>query len=561
MSRSRFLIVVPLILLGIGLCLDAIGRPNAHATEAANEEPPPTHDIDLPLTDPLYFARWNINYGEYLIDVGQYLEALETFQTAIEATDHPQIKAIAHLQRASTLALFLDAYEEASHEYTQVVQLYPQTPQVEIARFRLGMLAFEQQDYERAATSFRIYLDQHPQGRFAASASTLMAQSQAAPTTPAARVPTDEVTRPMSLQPRTYPQVRVRLLKAVNRILLSSTGSLAVSTPDGRVLRRPTGKVSFYPGRNAIHIGKTSLGVRDIRITSSAPLTLYSRAIRCQRHQPVQAGLYRGSLRIFLLKGKLRAVNEVDIEPYLYGVVPVEVPASWPFEALKSQAIAARTYALYQSEHRRHWGHDLVDKAGDQVYKGMRCEQARSTQAVDATRGMLLVHRRQPILAMFTSNTGWHSDSVGHIFGTSLPYLVGVPDPYSPTQPMGKWRRTYSADEVRRKLAGIGLSFGVITDIRPQQVTPSGRVTQVQLVHPQGSHTLRARTTLRRALDLPDVLLQISRREQTFVFEGGGFGHGVGLSQWGAKRMAEAGKTAPEILHFYYDHIDLHKVW
>jgi stage II sporulation protein D len=162
---------------------------------------------------------------------------------------------------------------------------------------------------------------------------------------------------------------------------------------------------------------------------------------------------------------------------------------------------------------------------------------------------------------MFTSNTGWHSANVEHVFDQALPYLIGVPDPFSPTQPLGRWRRTHRAEEIRQKLAQIGLHVEAIQDIRSQEVTASGRVKKVALVHDNGTRILRVRTTLRRALELPEVLLQITRQQQTFVFDGGGFGHGVGLSQWGAKDMATKGKSARDILQFYYHQVSLEKAW
>lgn len=511
-------------------------------------------------TDPLYFARWNLNYGKYLIDVGKYLEALESFQTAIEATDSSHIQANAHVQRASTFALFLDAFNDAKQEYTSVVEKFPQAKLAETARFQLGMLAFDQQHYPEATSHFETYLQHYPNGRFAASATTLAEQSRT-PTPQMTQPTANDLTKPISGPSRLRPQVRVRVLKSVKKVTVSSPGLLTISSLSGKVLHQTKNKVTIRPDGNRLRVAGRRHSLRDVRISASGPIVLYSRAIRCQRSKPKQAGLYRGTFRVSLNKNRLRAINEVDIEKYLYGVVPSEVPASWPREALKSQAIAARTYALYQTRHRRRWQHDVVDNAGDQVYRGKRCETKRSTKAVDATRGQVLTYGKRPILAMYTSNTGWHSASVGQIFGKDLPYLVGVPDPYSPTQPMGKWRRTYPATEVRRKLARIGLRFGAIMDIIPQRVTPSGRVTKVKLVHAKGARTLRARTTLRRALNLPDVLIRIRRDQQSFVFEGGGFGHGVGLSQWGAKRMADKGKSVRDILRFYYDRTRLQTLW
>ena len=506
---------------------------------------------------PLHFARWNISNGQYLIEVGQYLEALEAFQTALEATASPDIRADAHLNRASVLATYLDAFDDAAQEYRLILRAYAQTRQAETALFRLGMLLFEQQRYRQAVSQFETYLRRYPQGRFAPSAETLLRSSRQALSAPPPFIP--------AVPPAGRPEVRVRLLKGVKRLVLSSTAGLSVTSGGGQTVYRGQGPVTLQPGAGDILVQRQSSRSRALRITASAPVQVMQKNVRCGRRQAAASGLYRGTLRVFLQDGKLRVVNEVDIEAYLYGVVPAEVPGNWPPEALKAQAIAARTYALYQSQHRQNWRFDVVDDQGDQVYKGVRCEARSTTRAVDATRGLILVHHdrpNRPILAMYTSNTGWHSAHVGHIFSQPLPYLVGVRDPYSPTQPMGRWRRTHRAADIRRKLAGlIRGRVDAITDIRPQEVTPSGRIKKVALVHAGRRRVLRTRTTLKRALKLPDILVGITRQGDSFVFDGGGFGHGVGLSQWGAKAMADAGKTVDEILPFYYRGVRVKRAW
>jgi stage II sporulation protein D len=612
--------------------------------------------------DALYFARWNINYGEYLLDVGKYLEALEAFQTALEAAPIPQVRAEAALQRASTFAIFLDAYDEARQEYEQILQDNAQIPQRETARYRLALLLFDQQLYDEAILQLDAYLSQHPRGRFARSAEFLLQRSRRAiserqpsgippplpepsplaapsptvaerpkapaaveppgaiapapvplptpappatvvkptepkepptvsapaappepavpptqapapvvaqrpqdpippaPTPPIASSPTPVPTPVMQVAER--PQVRVRLIKQTSQLDILSQGTLTVTSISGQQVFRGPGPVALRATAGHIAVGSAAQQAREVRITATAPLTLQQKTVQCNGHKrPAQVGRYRGDLQVFLHSGELRVVNELDIEHYLYGVVPAEVPASWPLEALKTQAIAARTYALYQTKHRHDWRYDLVDSDGDQVYKGIQCESQHSTKAVNDTRGAVLLYQERPILAMYSANTGYHSASVEHVFSKSLSYLVGVSDPYSPTQPMGQWTRTHQEEEIRSKLATIGLRFESILALQPVDVTPSGRITKIAVVHNQGSRVIRARTTLRQVLNLPEVLLKISQKDHRFTFEGSGFGHGVGYSQWGAKAMAADGKSAQDILHFYYRNVTLKQVW
>ena len=517
-------------------------------------QPVAAQETDPTPAESLRLARWNIDHGQYLTEVGQYLEALEAFQTAIEATTHPRIRAAAHLHRASVLAIYLDALDDAAREYRRILREYGRTRLAETALFHLGMLRLGQERYQDAASRFEAYLRRYPKGRFAGSAETLLRHSRQAMERPPPPAP---AVSPLPDRPH----VRVRLLKNADRVAIDGEDRLTVTSAAGQAIHHGPGPVTLRAGVGHILVQGRSSGARTLRITAAAPMKLVQKDIRCGGGQTASPGHYRGALRVSVRDGKIQVVNEVDIEAYLYGVVPAEAYSTWPPEALKAQAIAARTYALYQSLHRRDRGFDLVDNQGNQVYKGVTCETAPTTRAVEATRGVLLLHRQRPILAMYTANTGWHSAHAEHVFDQPLPYLVGVEDPWSPTQPMGRWQLTYGAVEIRHKLARIGTRVDAITDIRPQEVTPSGRIRKVALVHVHGTRVVRARTTLKRALNLPEILLRITRRDGAFVFDGGGFGHGVGLSQWGAKAMADAGRTAGEILSFYYHDVRLKQAW
>jgi stage II sporulation protein D (peptidoglycan lytic transglycosylase) len=194
----------------------------------------------------------------------------------------------------------------------------------------------------------------------------------------------------------------------------------------------------------------------------------------------------------------------------------------------------------------------MVDDEGSQVYGGVEGESAPGRRAVDATRGLVLEYHGRPIYAMFTANSGWYTEDPAFIFNQALPYLTAEPDPYSPKERMGHWTRTYSAEEVQRKLAAIGVELGPIRAIDARETDPSGRIVRVAIADLRGTHVMRTRPTLGRALQLPEILVAVRHSGDGFIFAGGGFGHGVGLSQWGAKDMAQKGFSAKDILSFYY---------
>lgn len=537
------------------------------------------------------FARWNINHGEYLVETGEYFEALEAFQTAIESTIDPDIRADAYLHKALTLTIYLDAFSDAAKEYEALLTEHSNTAQAEIALFRLAQLYFQQEQYQEATSQFNAYNKRYPRGRFYYQVQILLRKtlskidskpvatpsevhkpstpSQEATVAPVDRTlpeKTDEGSKSSITSKLKFdrPSVRVLLIKSISRITIESEASIS--------LKSLTGKGISGGGRGALEIearnGKVFVRgqpspVQAFRIESEQPVKIMQKSVRCGGAKSSVPGMYRGILHVSLRGNELQVVNEVDIEDYLYGVVPAEIPGSWPLEALSAQAIAARTYVFYQHQHRSASAFDVHDTPRSQAYHGVQCEFKKSTQAVNLTQGRMLLHENEPILAMYTANTGWHSAHVGHIFERSLPYLVGVEDPFSPNQRHGRWTKTFSLTKVQKMLNEAKLPNKAISRISPKVKTPSGRVIRVDLIYGDDSELLniRSRTIFRKALKLPEVLFNIIRKDNSLIFEGGGLGHGVGMSQWGAKAMADLNKSHEDILLFYYHDVHLQQAW
>jgi len=202
----------------------------------------------------------------------------------------------------------------------------------------------------------------------------------------------------------------------------------------------------------------------------------------------------------------------------------------------------------------------VVDDEGDQAYKGIQQETARTSQAVKETRGMLLLHQDKPILAMYSANSGGHTADAGAIFNLSKPYLKAQPDPESLKGKMARWNKKYSVSEVEAGLKNRGVKVKGLQRIEAAERGPSGRIIKVRVVSSSGSVVVNTRTTLGRALKLPEILLEIKRDNGQFIFDGRGWGHGVGYSQWGS---AIQGKTTSydQILAFYYPSATLTKKW
>ncbi|MGH3104270.1 MAG: SpoIID/LytB domain-containing protein [Gaiellaceae bacterium] len=205
---------------------------------------------------------------------------------------------------------------------------------------------------------------------------------------------------------------------------------------------------------------------------------------------------YRGSLEVSVEKGRLRAINAVSLESYLYGVVPDEVPHTWVPEALKAQAVVARSYALAV---RKTGAFDLYDDTRSQVYGGIASEEPTTTAAVNATAGQVVLHEGKVATTFFFSTSGGRTANVADVWdgASPTPYLVSVPDPYDSLSPHHDWGPfSFAAGRLARTLGVKGGLFDVRTTMNR-----SGRVDQVIGVG-AGGETSVPSATIRRALGL-----------------------------------------------------------
>ena len=324
---------------------------------------------------------------------------------------------------------------------------------------------------------------------------------------------------------------------------------------------------------------------------------------------------FKGTLEIAIDdEGDMIVVNEVATADYLASVVGAEVPSTWEPEALAAQAIAARTYLL--THLRRHRAYDLEGDVRDQEYGGTGTEADSTIRAVRRTAGIIATYRGAPIEALYSANAGGVTEDSENVYQNALPYLRSVP---SPADEIAKnsswgntsweWTRELTVTQLRDHLAVRGIDVGPPERIELTQISDTGRVLRARIVGTMGSRDIgkdqsRYYFGLRSALftvdrlpggglesvDLVDVQRQrileglgaerqgavylrivgpdretnelrsvgtVYRLPDRFVFRGKGFGHGVGMSQWGAQGMAAAGASAEQILTHYYRGIAL----
>lgn len=259
---------------------------------------------------------------------------------------------------------------------------------------------------------------------------------------------------------------------------------------------------------------------------------------------------YRGKVRLVNRNSHLSVINKVNLEDYLYSVVGAEMPTSWPLEALKAQAVAARSYALYKQKQSGNQLYDLQSTTASQVYKGVGSETRQTHQAVNGTRGEILEHNGEVILAVFHSSSGGHTEDVEDVWSRPLPYLRGVTD-YDQTAPVYQWQKSFSPSKM-----GSRLGVGSVKQLIPQQASPQGRITRLKVVGDRAAKTFSG-DDFRKALDLRSTLFQVDQNSRKFIISGRGFGHGVGLSQWGSHYLAQEGATYRQILGHYYRQVKL----
>lgn len=299
----------------------------------------------------------------------------------------------------------------------------------------------------------------------------------------------------------------------------------------------------------------------------------------------LQQRRYRGRLQLLRQGAGLRAINHVTLETYLPSVVGSEMPASWPQPALRAQAVAARTYALRQR--RPAEAFDLRATVSSQVYRGIESETDTTREAVAATRSQVLTYGGSLIEAVFHSSSGGTTEASGDLWAQQLPYLVPVRD-FDDHSPVRSWSERFGPDQLSRSFAETGGLFNLQVLGR----TTTGRLRQVRIEGPRGTLVLSG-AQLRQRLGLRSTLVElelirtsepVASVEQgpqqpqqsqqsalplpplpplqwaepqapaamTLVVSGRGFGHGIGMSQWGAYGLARRGADHNAILSHYY---------
>lgn len=268
--------------------------------------------------------------------------------------------------------------------------------------------------------------------------------------------------------------------------------------------------------------------------------------------------IYHGTL--FFYKegaGSILVVNHVPLEEYLVGILASEMPLDWPAEALKAQAVSARTYALFQKKAKAESvnGHlfDVEATVQDQVYEGKGRENERAKEAVNATKGEIISRNGRPIKAFFHSTCGGETDTALNVWGDKAEFKA-VKDPYCARSKQKSWEFFMQEAGLVSKLSRAGFPAERIESVQIERKKDSPRAAAV-VVDTGGQTIFLQGNDFRKIVgyeNLRSTWFDAVVSGGNIHFSGHGYGHGVGMCQWGAKGMAEAGKSYRDILRFYY---------
>ncbi len=364
-------------------------------------------------------------------------------------------------------------------------------------------------------------------------------------------------------------KIRVAIAEDVEEIELAVKGPYKITTIEtGEVLKE--GEVLWQakvrPFEHGIHF----------RTFKEDYFKIYGIEIIPAKDPSIYVGkcLYRGRLQLIKTKqGLLSVINVLNIEDYIKGVLYHEISHRWPPEAIKAQAIASRTFAIYQAQQRSDKEYYLRADVSSQVYRGVFAEKFRTSKAVDETAGQILMYRGKVLPAFFHATCGGRTEKASRLWKISsgVKPLRGVKCPFCENSPHFIWAKTISLDEIEDKISRAKEPTGKL----PHQLKSSdvynnwcgGKIKSIKILSRDRSGRVRSlrikagKTIKMAAKEFRSILgtkvlnstnFSMSIENNQVRFEGYGWGHGVGMCQWGAFSMAKKGYNCYQILRHYY---------
>lgn len=270
----------------------------------------------------------------------------------------------------------------------------------------------------------------------------------------------------------------------------------------------------------------------------------------------IEGRAFRGSVDIIRKDNmKLMVINRVPLEEYLYGVLYNEVSHRWPIEAIEAQAIAARTFALYQARQNKLQDYDLTNDIYSQVYSGATSERWATTRAAKLTTGEVLTYKGDIFPTYYHATCGGHTEDASNLWNVDLGCLKGVECAYCKESPHYRWTKTMELNDLEKKLNDNGYKLGKIKKVEVVSKNSSGRIDKLEIKDDTDVSCIMTAKDFRQMLgpnEARSTNFEPSIAGDKLILKGIGWGHGVGMCQWGAKGQADKGKKCEEMLEFYY---------
>jgi len=343
-----------------------------------------------------------------------------------------------------------------------------------------------------------------------------------------------------------YRYVRVAVMQDIENLRLKISGPYEIiDLRDNTVICRGSGlNTTVLPYRSGIMLGNIKPKTAKLLIRP-----------KDQDSISVNNRTFGGDIEFIKTdNSRFLVVNIINLEDYVKGISIREISHYWPPETLKAEVIAFRTFALFKMDESAGRDYDLTSDIYSQVYGGKAAERYRINSAVDETKGLVLKYRGKVIPAFYHATCAGHTEDASVLWNINLPPLKGVACNFCKDSPHFNWHYVASTGEIKEKLAEHGYKVKDLKDLVVLGSDASGRITDLKIVS-SGKDTLVSAKDFRDIIG-PNVIKSANFKVDVvgsdIVFEGFGWGHGVGLCQWGAYFMGKEGFTYEQILKHYY---------
>jgi stage II sporulation protein D len=344
--------------------------------------------------------------------------------------------------------------------------------------------------------------------------------------------------------------IRVAIIQDSESVNLKVRGDYEITDAKEKVLSRGKNlKTTIATYKNGVLLGAIQSQSQKVFIKTASKDAVI-----------IDGRKFSGSIQIIKKENnRILAINHIDLEDYVKGILYHEVSHYWPMEALKAQAIVSRSYAAYQIEVNKSKDFDVTSDIYSQVYGGRTSQRYRTNRAVEETYGLTLTYQDKIIPAYFHATCGGRTEDASLLWNIDMPPLKGVFCGFCKESVHFNWHYVLALEEIEGKLTKQGYKVDNIKDIEILGRDASRRIIDLKIVSAKRDLKISAKDF--RNIIGPNIIrstnFSVDIIKKDAVFEGFGWGHGVGLCQWGAYFMAKQGYTTSEILEYYYPGTDV----